>query len=485
MVHLTVVCWDDRILTIEVAPDATVASVKNSCEAETGLPPASQVLYFNSQQLSDGATLRSLGMNLEGGDMLMLMQQDRPGGQQRQRQQQQQSGGGAGGSSSYTLSGSSAQQQQQQQQHEAATRLQADGSAVSPAAMIESMKNDRSIMGQLRVNYPALARIIEDDNIPAFQDHLRTLHRSKSTQDQEMARQEALLEADPFDPEAQRRIAELIQQKNVEENYMAALEDNPEVFGSVEMLYVNIEINGVAVKTFVDSGAQMTIMTNDFAERCFLSHLIDTRFQGMAVGVGSSKIIGRIHQVPMKVAGNVITSSITVLEQKTGPQFIFGLDMLKRHQCCIDLCTNTLRFGSTSAELPFLPDHEIPKDFSRHVEELSPEEAARKMAAGDAPNGDSQATSSAHAAQPTASHPPASQHHGSAHPPTQPAPQARPPSTPPAPAPAPAPADDPKEEKIQKLVSLGFDRPSAMQALEAAGGNEDAAASILFGDSMF
>jgi hypothetical protein len=34
----------------------------------------------------------------------------------------------------------------------------------------------------------------------------------------------------------------------------------------------------------------------------------------------------------MRVAGQYITTSITVLEQKSGPQFIFGLDNLKRHQ---------------------------------------------------------------------------------------------------------------------------------------------------------
>lgn len=45
----------------------------------------------------------------------------------------------------------------------------------------------------------------------------------------------------------------------------------------------------------------MTIMTYVFAEKCGLAHLIDKRFQGLAVGVGSSKIIGRIHAAPLKV----------------------------------------------------------------------------------------------------------------------------------------------------------------------------------------
>lgn len=42
-------------------------------------------------------------------------------------------------------------------------------------------------------------------------------------------------------------------------------------------------------------------------------------------------------QAPLKVNGHYFTCSITVLEQKGGPQFILGLDMLRRHQCCIDL----------------------------------------------------------------------------------------------------------------------------------------------------
>ncbi len=69
-----------------------------------------------------------------------------------------------------------------------------------------------------------------------------------------------------------------------------------QVFAQVSMLYVEMCVNGVPVKAFVDSGAQMTIMTAEFAARCYLTRLIDKRYKGIARGVGSSEIIGRIHQ---------------------------------------------------------------------------------------------------------------------------------------------------------------------------------------------
>jgi DNA damage-inducible protein 1 len=117
---------------------------------------------------------------------------------------------------------------------------------------------------------------------------------------------------------------------NVRENYESAIEQNPEAFASVVMLYINCNVNGVPMKAFVDSGAQMTILSENAARHCNVMHLVDRHFAGTAYGVGERRIVGRVHMAPLGIGGEFFPCSFTVLEGDAGGiSLLFGLDMLR------------------------------------------------------------------------------------------------------------------------------------------------------------
>ena len=238
-------------------------------------------------------------------------------------------------------------------------------------------------------------------------------------------------------------------------------------FGRVHMLYIPVEINGVPIKAFVDSGAQATIMSPSCAERCNIMRLIDKRFAGIARGIGTATILGRVHAAQMKIGQYWLSASFTVLEGKD-VDLLLGLDMLKRYQACIDLKANVLRI--MDAEVPFLSENELP-DNAREISEPTVEgPSGMKIGAKtgelippeeDPSKGKSikvEAGSSANAAAEVRS------------------PQRIPPPNPPAAQQAPI-----SREKIDTLVNMGFSETEARNALESTGGNVDLAASLLYG----
>ncbi|KAH7387031.1 hypothetical protein KP509_16G001200 [Ceratopteris richardii] len=334
--------------------------------------------------------------------------------------------------------------------------LNPDGSAVDPRALQQHLRSKPDIIGHLYNTNPELAQAVLGDNVDVLQDILRQQHRQKLEIERLKREEIALLNSDPFDIDAQRKIEEAIYQKNVNENWEAALEHNPEAFAKVIMLYVDMEVNNVPIKAFVDSGAQMTIISKNCAERCGLLRLLDKRYVGIAKGVGESVIIGRIHVAHIKIGGKYFMCSFTVLEQ-SDVEFIFGLDMLRKHQCMIDLKDNVLRVGGGEVAVPFL--HE--KDLPEHVKEeghpsipfQGPSTSAPKQTTGPSPK-------------------------KSVIPPPVAQPQ---PSALQAPAVISIGVSTDMDSKIAKLMQLGFDRNASMQALQLFNGNEEQAASYLFG----
>ncbi len=55
----------------------------------------------------------------------------------------------------------------------------------------------------------------------------------------------------------------------------------------------------------------------------------------MCRGVGTGKIMGKVHAVPVQVGVHFTTMAVTVLEAGDRDFFLFGLDMLKHHQACL------------------------------------------------------------------------------------------------------------------------------------------------------
>ena len=231
------------------------------------------------------------------------------------------------------------------------------------------------------------------------------------------------------------------------------------------MLYIDVEVNNNKVKAFVDSGAQATIMSPDCAEKCGIMRLIDKRYAGVARGVGTAKILGRVHSAQIKIGNMFLACSFTVMEGKD-VDLLLGLDMLKRHQASIDLRKGKLVIGEV--EVPFLGEADIPQ----HQEVLANEptvegpsgmktgaiSGAVSSEAGPSEGnfqgkgqvvGGSGGTSSASASagQPS----------------------------------APAPDSRFQQSDIAQLMAMGFSREQAVHGLELADGNVELAAGILLG----
>merc|ERR1719186_1719163 len=225
-----------------------------------------------------------------------------------------------------------------------------------PAFILEMLRANPDQLAMLKQNNPRLAEAFQTGNVDEFAKVLREQQKMRAEKEAQRIR---LLTADPFDMEAQRMIAQEIQNKNIDQNMELAMETQPESFGSVIMLYINCTVNGHQVKAFVDSGAQATIMSQKAAERCNIMRLVDQRWAGVAKGVGTQKIIGRVHMAQIQIEKDFLTSSFSILEDQP-MDMLLGLDMLKKHQCTIDLKKNCLVIGTTGTETPFLPETELP-----------------------------------------------------------------------------------------------------------------------------
>ncbi|XP_063071539.1 protein DDI1 homolog 2 isoform X3 [Engraulis encrasicolus] len=379
---LTVFCEprdsSETTFALDVSPDLELRDFVALCELESGIPAAEIQITYAEQPLRD--LTRSLGTyGLKDGDVVVLRQASR-----RPPAQPSFPGlpridfssiavpGTSGGSRQSAQPARTTRSTAQQPAAPAAAPVPSPAPAASPTAarpatspqgledpalLRDMLLANPHELSLLKERNPPLADALLSGDLERFTKVLQEQQQDRARREQERIR---LLTADPFDLDAQAKIEEDIRQHNIEENMTIAMEEAPESFGQVVMLYINCKVNGYPVKAFVDSGAQMTIMSQACAERCNIMRLVDRRWAGIAKGVGTQKIIGRVHLAQVQIEGDFLPCSFSILEDQP-MDMLLGLDMLKRHQCAIDLKKSMLLIGTTGSETRFLPEGELPE----------------------------------------------------------------------------------------------------------------------------
>eukprot|EP00736_Rhodelphis_marinus_P011126 Rmarinus@m.27817 len=484
---ITVTTEEGNIVSIPYDPEAQMDNLRLAVQAELGIPADEVVFLLNGKVISPDATTASQA-GIKDEDLVLVTRKPKA---------------------------------------TPPPRTQTSGTAIpgaNPAMLaqaeqfIAQLQGNRYLYNQIKEQHPELAQAVDSRDVNRVVTFLVDQERQKREVERRKALEIARLNADPLDLDAQAKIAEDIRMENVQSNMDAAWEHTPESFGSVVMLYVPVKVNGRPIQAFVDSGAQMSIMSERCAERCGLLRLLDRRWGGMAKGVGESKIVGRIHMVMMEMGGHHFPVSISVLENQT-MDFLFGLDMLRRHQCVIDLNQNKLIIGEASVS--FLGEGELDKnrwdqqEVAEAEASASSSTAAHNLHSGDGSRNppSSVLTPPSHPDPITSTPSPATRGPHTATPPaarvttpqtpsmtslsTPGAPLVRPPNPEPSPLQPTTASSDPTppagqpqshsqpgagmEEGIRVLMeTMGVNRQQAMQALISAGGNVDIAANLLF-----
>lgn len=508
--RITITTEAGGIYPLDVSGELTVGDLKALMEVETGMGADQMLLIHNMAPMTDlERTLESYGV--QDDDIIMITQNTgpvttsnpfsalQPGAASSPSQYRSGSPGSvpqpqaSGGSSGIDwgmiqipgTSGGGAGSSPRLQQRRRPPRDPND-----PEVIRQYFLTNPSELAILQERNPALAEALLSGDLQRFREALERHHAAVRDAEAERIR---MMNADPFDPEYQRRIAQDIQQKNINENMEAALEHTPESFSRVVMLYINCKVNGVPVKALVDSGARSTVMSARCAQRCNIMRLVDQRFAGIAFGVGRQKIVGRVHLGQIQIGNDFLTSSFQVLED-AAEDMLLGLDMLRKHQCCIDLKENVLRIGTTGKHALFLTEKDLQEkmemekqqaalgmededesmakavakseeEYERGIAERTRQDTGSQSRPQDPPPASSTAATTTSRTSSTGSSPavermqtgPASQSVG-----TSPFPEAA----------------------IRRITSAGFSREEAIAELQRCGGNAEMALTALLARSI-
>lgn len=130
----------------------------------------------------------------------------------------------------------------------------------------------------------------------------------------------------------------------------------PPPIDRAESPYVACEIADRAVEILVDTGAQCSVISMPLVRQLNLESRLDSRQQGVAMGVGSAQILGHLRGIPVQMGHVEFSLDFSVLGVDQS-LLILGVDQMRRFKCVVDLDKQMLLFGGRDGvEVPFLPE---------------------------------------------------------------------------------------------------------------------------------
>lgn len=191
---------DQDLLTLDLPPGLTVKDLKGFVEAETDFPADAQHFFLNGQPLhSETQTLEEAGV--KDGEMLAVLVR-RSGGVNR------------------------VTPTRQPPSAPSPSRSPHNPRAPDPEAVRQHILSNPAAQDELRQRRPELLATLND---PArWREAFNSMRRQEEEAERERQNQIRLLNEDPFNVEAQKKIEEIIRQDRVIENLQHAYEHNPE-----------------------------------------------------------------------------------------------------------------------------------------------------------------------------------------------------------------------------------------------------------------
>lgn len=190
---------DQELLTLDLPPGLTIADLKGMIEAETKFPTNIQTLFFNGQALrTETQTLEQA--NINDGEMLAVMVR-RP--------------------TANNASQSSAESRRQRE----VDRPEADTPDRIEEVRQQILGNPTQL-NQLISGQPQLASVVNDKD--RFKDMWMSMMDQRDRAQREREEETQMLNEDPFNVDAQKKIEEMIRREKIEANLQYAYENNPE-----------------------------------------------------------------------------------------------------------------------------------------------------------------------------------------------------------------------------------------------------------------